>query len=152
MKKVLSLCLILIAVATALTLGTPVQKAFGASACMTSPSTANCDGQDPIATGCSADVIDLITPLNAGGVKTQLRYSPTCKSAWARASTPLPTPLWACVERKPLTTNSPKCYVATSTDVYTDMLYLGRNTYYGRAGGAVYPNTLNYTTPWKLGT
>jgi Protein of unknown function (DUF2690) len=151
MKKILSLCLALVAMATALALGMPEQNAFGASACMTMPNTTNCDKKDPIDTGCYLDATDL-TVASGSGVTIQLRYSPKCKSAWARSSTGLPASIKACVERKPLTTNSPQCWTDFSTDAFSNMLYLGRNTYQGRAGGAA-PSTATLTyTGWKLGT
>ena len=150
MKKILSLCLALVAMAIAFALGMPERNAFGASACVTSPNTTNCDGKDPIATGCSADATNLAVA-SGSGVYIQLRYSPTCRSAWARASTGLVSSIKACVSRRPLTTNSPKCYTAVSTDAYTDMLYLGRNTYEGRASGASPSNAAQTPTSWKYG-
>lgn len=151
MKKILSLCLALVAMATAFTLGMPEQNAFGASACMTTPNTTNCDKQDPIDTGCWADATDLAVA-SGSGVTIQLRYSPKCKSAWGRASTGLPASIQACVFRKPLTTNSPQCWTDFSTDAYTDMLYLGRNVYQGRASGAAPANAAHTPTSWKYGT
>ena len=151
MKKILSLCLALVAIAIAFALGMPEQNAFGASACMTTPNTTNCDGKDPIDTGCWADAIDRAVATGSG-VTIQLRYSPKCRSAWARASTGLVSSIKACVSRRPLTTNSPQCYTDISTDVYTDMLYLGRNTYEGRAGGAAPSSAALTPTSWKYGT
>jgi hypothetical protein len=60
-------------------IGTP---AAHAAACYGS----GCDGLDPQATGCYADAI---TPAGAGtiwagGVKLELRYSPSCGANWAR--------------------------------------------------------------------
>lgn len=151
MKKILSLCLALVAMAIAFALGMPERVAFGASACVTTPNTANCDKQDPIDTGCYLDATDLAVA-SGSGVTIQLRYSPKCKSAWARASTGLPSSIKACVFRRPLTTNSPQCYTDISTDVYTDMLYLGRNTYEGRAGGASPSSAALTPTGWRFGT
>jgi hypothetical protein len=150
MKKILGLCLALAAMAITFALGMPERNAFGASACVTSPNTTNCDAKDPIATGCSADARDLAVA-SGSGVFVQLRYSPTCKSAWARASTGLVSSIQACMWRRTLTTNSPRCYTAVSTDAYTDMLYLGKNTYQGRASGAAPYNAAQTPTAWTYG-
>ena len=62
----------------------PGHVAHAASACQTAPSDANCDGQSPDTTGCGADGTTLIVT-NVGTGTVAVRYSPTCKSAWAHA-------------------------------------------------------------------
>lgn len=44
-----------------------------------------CSGQDPVATGCSADAetLDFLVD-DKGGGRLELRWSPTCKTNWAR--------------------------------------------------------------------
>ncbi|MFJ8477158.1 DUF2690 domain-containing protein [Kitasatospora sp. NPDC094011] len=47
------------------------------------------DGQDPISSGCAADAITARSvPLNADGIgqvgTLELRYSPSCRTVWAR--------------------------------------------------------------------
>lgn len=65
--------------------------------CAQYPSTTYCDGQDPIAGGCSGDAYTVTSAsitglLNQNGTlkivtvgEVDLRYSPTCASNWARA-------------------------------------------------------------------
>jgi hypothetical protein len=152
MKKALSLCPFLIALTLAFWAVMPTPDALAGSMCMTHPSTTNCDGLTPLGTGCSADAVDLVPPVGGSGFTVQLRYSPTCQSAWARTSTGKLEHIQACVARKDLTTNSPQCQVATGTVVFTSMLYLGRNTYYGKAGGGHYSGTETLTyTGWAYG-
>ncbi|HEY0604822.1 MAG TPA: DUF2690 domain-containing protein [Herpetosiphonaceae bacterium] len=55
------------------------------SACQLSPSRTNCDYQDPQATGCNNDAYNLAQADSLGVVRAVVRYSPSCKSAWARA-------------------------------------------------------------------
>lgn len=44
-----------------------------------------CSGQDPAATGCAADAITVFSiETDTGGGKLDLRWSPTCKTNWAR--------------------------------------------------------------------
>jgi hypothetical protein len=48
-------------------------------------SSSGCNGLDPQAAGCSSDAytLDTIWP-DRGGIKLELRYSPSCYAAWAR--------------------------------------------------------------------
>ena len=55
------------------------------SACQLSPSRTNCDYQDPQATGCNNDAYNLAQADQLGVLRAVVRYSPSCKSAWARA-------------------------------------------------------------------
>jgi hypothetical protein len=45
----------------------------------------SCYGEDPDATGCSSDARTIYNAPDASGPRVQLRYSPTCRAAWARA-------------------------------------------------------------------
>ena len=70
--------------ATAVAASDPI---FGFT-CLSSPSDFTCDGADVAASGCAADAITLAsTPITtAAGLQlgyVAVRYSPTCKSAWA---------------------------------------------------------------------
>ena len=67
------------------------------ASCKASPSDANCNGKDPDATGCNADSttiesLDIYGVYTGSGVpagivgKVVLRYSPLCKSMWARTT------------------------------------------------------------------
>ncbi|HEY3368713.1 MAG TPA: DUF2690 domain-containing protein [Symbiobacteriaceae bacterium] len=62
--------------------------AAAASGCTSSPSDANCDGQDPGVTGCSNDAQTAATSSVIDIYGHQIgrivvRYSPTCRSTWA---------------------------------------------------------------------
>lgn len=84
---------------SATTLVTPV-KGDGAgimASCKNFPSDANCNGKDADATGCTADSftvesLDIYGVYTGSGVpaglvgKVVLRYSPRCKSMWARTT------------------------------------------------------------------
>ncbi len=71
------------------------------SACMQSPSDKNCDGQDPVAIGCGADGTTLTTISLNGYGTLAVRYSPTCKSAWAHIVSSIgTTTLQATITRK----------------------------------------------------
>jgi hypothetical protein len=61
------------------------------TACKAHPSPANCNGQDPDATGCSADAVALASAAITGSFagitdfgKVVVKYSPSCHSSWAR--------------------------------------------------------------------
>lgn len=149
MKTAVVRSLLLLAVASAFGALTPT--AFGVL-CSATPNTANCDGKDPIAAGCSGDAVNLLPPVTSGATTVYLRYSPKCRSAWSRVDyggVLIPS-LKACVYRKVLTTNSPQCYTTASNNVFSNMLYLGKNTYQGRATGAANSATPT-TTAWAFG-
>ncbi|SDC68162.1 DUF2690 domain-containing protein [Actinokineospora iranica] len=63
----------------------------GAGTAGAEPATVAVDGTDPIATGCAADAITARDAYGAiGGVTrvyVELRYSPRCRTAWARVTT-----------------------------------------------------------------
>ncbi|WP_164842369.1 DUF2690 domain-containing protein [Actinoplanes solisilvae] len=66
-------------VATTLMVGVPT--AAQAATCYAS----TCDNKDPEATGCGADAETKQSLANPdGGYRLELRYSPTCRAAWAR--------------------------------------------------------------------
>jgi hypothetical protein len=60
-------------------------RAAAVSSCKASPSDATCDGMDPQTTGCAADAYTVPggTAKGPGGT-VELRYSPSCKTNWAR--------------------------------------------------------------------
>jgi hypothetical protein len=49
-----------------------------------------CSGKDPQATGCAADAYTFASRFDSNtGALVELRWSPTCKTEWARANSPL---------------------------------------------------------------
>jgi hypothetical protein len=72
----------------------PNHRAFAASACASHPSSANCDGTDPAATGCAS--LNSSTPLSwtdnndFGGFTLDLRWSAGCETNWARITLKYP--------------------------------------------------------------
>lgn len=54
--------------------------------CYVHPSTDNCNGEDPTATGCDRDAKTVDTETWYNGIPLELRWSPHCKTNWARVS------------------------------------------------------------------
>ncbi len=80
---------------------------------------------DPIQTGCASDAYTVSTqPIkNSGGGtvgQVQLRYSPRCGTNWAKAVSSIGTAYVQAIVASPSDSAS---YSATSTSVYTDMVY-----------------------------
>ncbi|GAA2139063.1 hypothetical protein GCM10009760_20860 [Kitasatospora kazusensis] len=46
---------------------------------------AACDGRDPSSAGCAADAVTRAS-FSGASVRVELRYSPSCQAAWARAT------------------------------------------------------------------
>jgi hypothetical protein len=90
-----------------------------------SAGTAGASAGDPIATGCASDAYTVATkPITngAGAVvrQTQLRYSPHCGTNWAKAVSNVGNAWLQAIVASPTDSAS---YSATSTSVYTDMVY-----------------------------
>ncbi len=79
---------------------------------------------DPIQTGCASDAYTVSTqPIkNGGGTvgQVQLRYSPRCGTNWAKTVSNIGTAYVQAIVASPSDSAS---YSATSTSVYTDMVY-----------------------------
>ncbi|WP_328618098.1 YjfA family protein [Amycolatopsis sp. NBC_00355] len=80
---------------------------------------------DPIQTGCASDAYTVSTqPIkNSGGGtvgQVQLRYSPRCGTNWAKTVSNIGTAYVQAIVASPSDSAS---YSATSTSVYTDMVY-----------------------------
>ncbi len=54
------------------------------SSCQLYPSDAYCTGQDPEAMGCTYDAYTLSKAEVPGKIRIVVRYSPSCRSAWAK--------------------------------------------------------------------
>lgn len=123
--------------------------AHAASACQTAPSNANCNGQDPVATGCGNDGTTLLSiALNTGTVA--VRYSPTCKSAWAHTTNGTVVTLQATITRSPGTPSYSSSFVQ-ATGVKSPLVYIGGHLlvqacgYVGNANGV---GGVSQCTPW----
>lgn len=86
---------------------------------------ANASVGDPIQTRCASDAYTVSTqPIkNSGGAtvgQVQLRYSPRCGTNWAKAISNIGTAYIQAIVASPSDSAS---YSATSTSVYTDMVY-----------------------------
>ncbi len=117
----------------------PGHVAHAASACQTSPSDANCNGQDPVATGCGTDGTTLLSiPVSTGTVA--VRYSPTCKSAWAHTTNGTVVTLQATITRYPGSPSYSSSFVQ-ATGVKSPLVYIGGHQgvqacgYVGNANG-----------------
>lgn len=112
-----------------------------------------CTGQDPAATGCSADGTTLLSKkiLNASGQiigEIDLRWSPTCQTNWARVVSSIGSvPIGASVEREagadgPFAEEcEPTCDTfVTATSAFTDMVWAPDVA--AAATGAVIQNTM----------
>lgn len=55
------------------------------SSCMQNPNDTNCNGQDPVTSGCGADGVTLTSIALGTNGTVAVRYSSTCHSAWAHA-------------------------------------------------------------------
>lgn len=71
---------ILAALATSVLLMAPGSPASAAAGCYAD----TCQGKDPSATNCNADGRTLDSRVSSRGVLVRLRWSPTCRAAWAR--------------------------------------------------------------------
>ncbi len=123
-KRASLVCAGVLAVFTLLSSSSPASAA-SQSFC----SNSACDGADPISSGCSADAI---TAATLDGVedgepfKIELRYSPSCRSAWARGTGPRrsATIFIHRVEGKPLEIHSAKLTASSGGSYrnWTDMV------------------------------
>ncbi len=50
----------------------------------------SCHGTNPSSTGCAVDAITARSATSPEGITVQLRYSPTCRSAWGRILNGIP--------------------------------------------------------------
>jgi hypothetical protein len=134
--------LFLLALLTVLAAGTgffPTSIAHAASACQTSPSDANCDGQDSVATGCGNDGVTLAS-VAVGTGTVAVRYSPTCKSAWAHTTNGTVVTLQATITRSPGSPSYSSSFVQ-ATGVKSPLVYIGGHQqvqacgYVGNANG-----------------
>ncbi|MGY0492259.1 DUF2690 domain-containing protein [Streptomyces sp. WG-D5] len=81
---------------------------------------AGCGGKDPEAMNCGGDLAANSTEAVVGTVTVQVRYSKTCKAAWARIQGAAPGDV---VQLQKGTTSSKKGTVSASdTDAYTPMM------------------------------
>jgi hypothetical protein len=105
-----------------------------AATCATAPSRANCDGQDPMVTGCADDAVTIhraTTYLrNAAGTplaRVELRWSPRCQTNWVRATAlnsstrDMQVALWRCD-----TNVAAQCRATGSVDTIADFFPGGR--------------------------
>jgi hypothetical protein len=112
-----------------------------------------CTGQDPAATGCSADATTLLSKkiLNSSGQsigEIDLRWSPTCQTNWARVVSSIGSvPLGASVEREagvdgPFAEEcEPTCDTfVTATSAFTDMVW-APDVAAAATGGIIQNNT-----------
>ncbi|MCQ4212541.1 helix-turn-helix domain-containing protein [Streptomyces longispororuber] len=84
---------------------------------------ADCTGKDPEAMGCGGDLADSPATTTVGTVTVQVRYSKTCKAAWARVQGATPGDS---VQLKAGAKASKKGLVGDAdTDAYTPMLAVG---------------------------
>lgn len=113
--------------------------AHAASACMTAPSDANCDNVPPDTSGCGADGTTLLS-IAVGTGTVAVRYSPTCKSAWAHTTNGTIVTLQATVTRSPGSPSYQSSFVQ-ATGVKSNMVYIGGHQqveacgYVGNANG-----------------
>jgi hypothetical protein len=89
------------------------------------PGSASASVGDPIQTGCASDAYTVSTRAvtnSGGGVvgQVQVRYSPSCGTNWAKVVSSVGT---AYIQAEVYTTSDWAYYSATSTSVYTDMVY-----------------------------
>ena len=108
----------------------PPSQAIAAHPCYTTPNSGNCDGEDPQTAGCNADAYtvtsaDIKTSTNRVVGRVDLRWSPKCKTNWARAvshvgSTNMFVVLLNCNYQE-----IPETYfqLAGTTSIYGDMKY-----------------------------
>lgn len=99
--------------------------ALVAGLALAAPGAASASVGDPIQTGCASDAYTVSTRAvtnSGGGVvgQVQLRYSPRCGTNWAKVTSSVGT---ANIEAEVYTVTDWAYYSATSTSVYTDMVY-----------------------------
>lgn len=117
----------------------PATMAHASSACQISPSDANCNGQDPVTTGCGNDGITLLS-ISLGTGKVAIRYSPTCKSAWGHTTNGTVVTLQATITRYPGSPSYSSSFVQ-ATGVKSPLVYIGGHQlvqacgYVGNANG-----------------
>ncbi|GAA2327205.1 XRE family transcriptional regulator [Streptomyces kunmingensis] len=84
---------------------------------------AGCTGKDPEAMGCGGDLADSPTRAVVGAVTVEVRYSKTCKAAWARIQGATPGDS---VQLRSSAESSKKGLVGDAdTDAYTPMVAVG---------------------------
>lgn len=72
-----------------LAVGLPVSFAASPATAAGSCYRLSCDYKDPQSTGCSADAYNLAEVTHHhtwGSIRIEVRYSPSCQAAWARAT------------------------------------------------------------------
>jgi hypothetical protein len=101
-----------------------------------------CENKDPQTTGCSADAynLDSFVRRNAADVKVftvELRYSPTCRTAWSRVTATTRRHI-----RASLVGNGISAYTIdrVGTQVWSRMRYLAGGRGYWAARAVVYHN------------
>jgi hypothetical protein len=93
------------------------------SACQSTPNDANCDGQSPETTGCGADGTTL-TSIGVGTGTVAVRFSPTCKSAWAHATNGAIVVIQATITRATDNLSYSSAFL-TGTAAKSPMVYIG---------------------------
>lgn len=83
--RMLSLVSLLSSFAVFALFSLPPTQVAAASSCQAFPGNSSCTGQDPQRTGCEADAYTLTVAEVTNTLRAAVRYSPTCRSAWARA-------------------------------------------------------------------
>jgi hypothetical protein len=121
----------------------PSHVAHAASACQTSPSDANCNGQDPAFTGCGADGTTLLR-ITVGTGAVAVRYSPTCQSAWAHTTNGTVVTLQATITRFPGSPSYSSSFVQ-ATGVKSPLVYIGGHQGVQACG---YVNGISQCTNW----
>ncbi|MFC1415629.1 DUF2690 domain-containing protein [Streptacidiphilus cavernicola] len=99
---------------------TPTATATAAAAAAGTPDCVGvgCTGRDPQLTGCGADAVTLLTG-NVGKVILYIRYSPSCRAAWAKLTDAAPR------DTATITTNAGQSAVALvhwGYDAYSPMV------------------------------
>lgn len=94
----------------------------------------SCTGKDPQSTGCSADGTTVVETGNERPFRVQLRFSETCRAAWARGS--YATSLTISVERR----------AVGSSTVNTRYTWVSPPA---SAGGRDYTNMISWIAPYE---
>jgi hypothetical protein len=94
----LQLARILVTAAVTSTLALAIVAVPDVAAASCGGSKSGCDHTSPETTGCAADAVTKLTvrDTDAGNrvMKVELRYSPTCRTAWSRVSTTADSTMW----------------------------------------------------------
>lgn len=93
------------------------------SACQSAPSDANCDGQSSETTGCGSDGTTL-TSIGVGTGTVAVRFSSTCKSAWAHATNGAIVVIQATITRATDGRSYSSAFL-TGTAAKSPMVYIG---------------------------